>query len=192
MPSVEMESKIAAPDLKIVICGVGGQGVLYFAKNLYALAIMAGAKVLGSETHGMSQRGGSVVSHVKIGEYSSPMVQKGTADLLFSLKAGETFAYLAFVRQGSRIVVNAPDGFQLSANLQSILKEMDVSTDIFDASGRAMVLGQPAAANIVLLAHACSKGLLPFSVDRLKDAVKAVTASARLETALKALQAGLE
>lgn len=178
-------------DLKIIICGVGGQGVLYFAKNLYALAVMNDCRVMGSETHGMSQRGGSVVSHVKIGEYSSPMVQRGTADFLFSLKAEETYPHLGFLRRGGRLVINCGDAYHIDDNISRALSERDVTVDTYDATGRAVALGAPPAANLILLSFAVSRGILPFSIDQLKEAVRKVTAPARLDVGLKAVEAGM-
>ncbi len=178
-------------DLKIIICGVGGQGVLYFAKNLYALAGLTDSKVLGSETHGMSQRGGSVVSHVKIGEYASPMVQRNTADLLFSLKAEETYPNLTFLGRGGTVIINAPDTFRIDDEILEGLARKEITPRTFDAGERARSIGTPAAANVVLLAHAVAKGWLPFTADQLKKAVAAVTASSRLESGLKAIEAGM-
>jgi len=179
-------------DLKIIICGVGGQGVLYFAKNLYALAVSAGANVLGSETHGMSQRGGSVVSHVKIGNYSSPMVQSGTADRLFSLKLEETYPHLTFLKRGGTLIVNASDDQAMRDEMIEALSVREVKIHRFDALSRAMKLGSPASTNLILLSHAVKKGLLPFTVDDLKNAVETVTAPARIEASLHAIEAGLE
>jgi indolepyruvate ferredoxin oxidoreductase, beta subunit len=178
-------------NLKIIICGVGGQGVLYFAKNLYALAGLTKSKVLGSETHGMSQRGGSVVSHVKIGDYASPMVRRNTADLLFSLKAEETYPNLTFLGRGATVIVNSPDTFRIDGEILEGLARREIRLQTFDAGERARSLGNPAAANLVLLARAVDKGWLPFTPDQLKKAVTAVTAPSRLETGLKAIEAGM-
>lgn len=179
-------------DLKIVICGVGGQGVLYFAKNLYALAVQTGASVLGSETHGMSQRGGSVVSHVKIGDYSSPMVQAGNADILFSLKLEETYPHLTFLKPGGRLVVNASDDQPIHEKMTAALSKRQVTVHKFDAFSRAIDLGAPASTNLILLAHSVSKDYLPFSVSDLKSAVEAVTAPSRLDASIAAVEAGLK
>ncbi len=179
-------------DLKIVICGVGGQGVLYFAKNLYALAVAAGASVLGSETHGMSQRGGSVVSHVKIGDYSSPMVQAGTADILFSLRFEETYPHLTFLRKGGTLIVNSSSDQAMKNEMVEALAKREVKIHRFDAFSRATKLNAPASANLILLSHSVNEGLLPFTMADLKNAVETVTARARLEASFRAIEAGLE
>jgi indolepyruvate ferredoxin oxidoreductase beta subunit len=72
---------------QIVISGVGGQGVLFVTRLLAEAAIARGLAVLTSETHGMAQRGGSVVSHLKVGDFSSPLIRSGCADGLLGLKA---------------------------------------------------------------------------------------------------------
>jgi hypothetical protein len=66
-----------------------------------------------------------------------------------------------------------------------------VTVDTFDAGGRALDLGAPPAANLILLSFAVSSGILPFSIDQLKEAVRSVTAPARLDIGLKAVEAGL-
>ena len=76
---------------QLIISGVGGQGILFVTRLLAETAIAAGMPVLTSETHGMAQRGGIVISHLKVGEYTSPLVRPGQADGLLSLK-GETVA----------------------------------------------------------------------------------------------------
>ena len=76
---------------QIVISGVGGQGVLFVTRILAEAAIMKGISVLASETHGMAQRGGTVLSHLKVGNFSSPLIRPGNANGLLALKA-DSFA----------------------------------------------------------------------------------------------------
>ena len=79
---------------QIVISGVGGQGVLFVTRLLAEAAIMKGISVFTSETHGMAQRGGTVLSHLKAGNFSSPLIRPGNANGLLALKAD------SFVRHG--------------------------------------------------------------------------------------------
>ena len=90
---------------QIVISGVGGQGVLFVTRLLAEAAIARGLAVLTSETHGMAQRGGSVVSHLKVGDFASPLIRSGSADGLLGLKAESLDLHGHFIRaQGWRIV----------------------------------------------------------------------------------------
>ncbi|MHC4943404.1 MAG: indolepyruvate oxidoreductase subunit beta [Planctomycetota bacterium] len=179
-------------DVKIVICGLGGQGILFMAKILYEMARLCGHDVLGSETHGMSQRGGSVTSHVKIGDYHSPMVRLGTADLLLAVKAQEVYSSLRFLRRGGKVVMNAPGEFELDQGVVRALEEKDISLYKADATGKAMALGAPLSANLVLLSAGIKSGFLPSTYDLLAKAVERVSPPRFAENNLAAIQAGYE
>jgi len=92
---------------QIVISGLGGQGVLFVTRLLAEAAIDAGFPVFTSETHGMAQRGGTVVSHLKVGPYASPLIRPGQADGLICLKAENIAAHGPFLRPGGWTVVNS-------------------------------------------------------------------------------------
>ena len=93
---------------QIVISGVGGQGVLFVTRLLAEAAIAGGRPVITAETHGMAQRGGTVLSHLKIGNWSSPMIRQGQADGILSLKAETMAAHSPFLKPSAWAVVNAP------------------------------------------------------------------------------------
>jgi len=91
----------------VLLAGVGGQGTLLASEVLSEVLMMAGFDVKKSEIHGMSQRGGSVTSHVRWGEkVFSPLIPEGTADILFGFELLETYRYLPMLRKGGAIVVN--------------------------------------------------------------------------------------
>lgn len=177
-------------DLKIVICGVGGQGILYMARALYEMARLSGRDVMGSETHGMSQRGGSVTSHVKIGEFHSPMVRQGTADLLLVVKAEEVYPHLTFLREGGRVAMNAPAAFELALPVAQALEERHIELFRTDATECAVRLGAPLAANLVMLSASLKAGFLPSSFDVLEQAITAVSPPRFKELNLAAIKAG--
>ncbi len=94
-------------NVSILICGVGGQGILLASDVLVDVAFEAGLDVKKSEVHGMSQRGGSVVSHVRFGEkVYSPLIRTGEADFLFSFERMETLRYIEYLRPGGLAIVN--------------------------------------------------------------------------------------
>ncbi len=94
---------------QIIISGLGGQGVLFITKLLAGAAMADNLPVLTSETHGMAQRGGNVISYLKIGDFSGPLIRPATADALIALKA-ESFAHHSyFLKPGGLAVVNSPD-----------------------------------------------------------------------------------
>lgn len=91
----------------ILLAGVGGQGTLLASEVLSEVLMLAGFDVKKSEIHGMSQRGGSVTSHVRWGEkVYSPLIPAGTADILFGFELLETYRYLPMLRSGGAVVVN--------------------------------------------------------------------------------------
>lgn len=90
----------------VLIAGVGGQGILLISNVLGEAAIGEGYGVRGSETHGMAQRGGSVVSHVRIGEACSPLIPRGEADYLLALEPLEALRYLDFLGEDCTALVS--------------------------------------------------------------------------------------
>ncbi|MGZ3568555.1 MAG: 2-oxoacid:acceptor oxidoreductase family protein, partial [Thermodesulfobacteriota bacterium] len=83
-------------NVQMIISGVGGQGVLLMTRVFSAIALREGYPLIGSEDHGMSQRGGSVMTHLKIGNFDSPLVKKGSADILLSLEKSEAYKTLHY------------------------------------------------------------------------------------------------
>lgn len=97
----------AAVRQQIVVSGVGGQGVLFIGRLLAEAAIARGLSVLSSETHGMAQRGGTVIAHLKVGPFSSPLVRPGQADVLILLKEENAASHGRYLRPGGWAAVNA-------------------------------------------------------------------------------------
>jgi indolepyruvate ferredoxin oxidoreductase beta subunit len=92
---------------QILISGVGGQGVLFVTRILAEAAIARGLAVFTSETHGMAQRGGTVVSHLKVGEFHSPLIRAGQADGLLALKAENLSQHMSFLKPGGWVFLNS-------------------------------------------------------------------------------------
>lgn len=93
--------------VELVIAGVGGQGVLFLTGLLADAAMKTGWNVLASETHGMAQRGGTVLSHLRVGDVKSPLVREGSADAVLVLRQDVLQAASAFLRPEGMAVVNA-------------------------------------------------------------------------------------
>ncbi|QTA84985.1 indolepyruvate oxidoreductase subunit beta [Desulfonema magnum] len=133
---------------QIIISGVGGQGVLFVTRLLAEAAIQKGYPVFTSETHGMAQRGGTVVSHLKVGDFSSPLIRPPQADGLLALKAENVSQYGDYLKPGGWAVVNSHEDIQ---------GEIKQSAFAADADTLAQKLGNPKAINLVLLGVALSK-----------------------------------
>ncbi len=130
---------------QIVVGGVGGQGVLFVTRLLADAAIRRGAGVLTSETHGMAQRGGVVVSHLKVGDFASPLVRAGRADGLIALSAEILPLHRPFLAPGGWMVVNAPTGSPAGKG---------AGVHAVDATRLAGEAGTPQSVNLVLLGFA--------------------------------------
>lgn len=177
-------------DLKLILAGIGGQGILFATRIFSETALAQGYNVLGSETHGMSQRGGSVISHLKIGPYQSPLIRHGTADVLMVFDADEVYRTLAFVKRGGLCFVNSPRSDFWDAGVKAYLEKNDIAAHTFPADKIAMELGSPRSANLALIGYAVSMPDVPFGHDEIKTTVERITPSRFKEVNLRAFEAG--
>ncbi len=165
---------------QLIISGIGGQGILFITRLLAETAIAMGMAVLTSETHGMAQRGGIVVSHLKIGDFTSPLVRPGQADGLLSLKGETVLLHKHFLR---------PEGWSVANSRSSQAARFTV-----DADAAALILGNPQAVNLIVLGRAlANSGLLFCHREQVEAAlVTKLTAKPKLlEGALAALHIGI-
>jgi len=145
----------------ILLVGVGGQGILLASEILSEAAMLAGFDVKKSEIHGMSQRGGSVVSHVRYGsEVFSPIVPEGEGDILFGFELMETCRSLPLIKPGGTVVANdlqiSPPSVlmgQESYPADLVIRIQDRFPDFLLVNGQeiARSVGNVRAANTVLL-----------------------------------------
>ena len=145
----------------IMIVGVGGQGSLLASKMLGSLLLAEGYDVKVSEVHGMSQRGGSVVTYVRYGDkVYSPVVDKGEADFIVSFELLEAARWLPFLKADGRIVTNIQQidpmpvitgAAEYPENLVEKLKESGTRVDALDCVKLAEEAGSVKAVNLVLM-----------------------------------------
>lgn len=179
---------VSRMERKLVIAGIGGQGVIFVTKVLSQAGLMRGASVMASENHGMSQRGGSVMAYVKIGGSEAPLIRRGTADALIGLDATEAIRNLAFVRRNGDVCVNSPNGF--APTLIPRLNELGIQVHTVNADDLARQLGAAAVANLVVLGFAAAREALGLTVAELQAAVQVLGPAKAVELNLKALEAG--
>lgn len=173
---------------KLVIAGIGGQGVIFVTKVLSQAGLLRGEPVMASENHGMSQRGGSVMSYVRIGGSQAPLIRRGTADALIAFDRTEAIRNLSFVRRGGQVCVNSPNGFE--PTLLPRLEELSIRVHVVNADRLALELGVTAAGNLVLLGFAAARGALGLTQDELKGAIQALGPAKAVVSNFKALGAG--
>ena len=192
----------------VLLTGVGGQGTVLAAKVLAQAAQAKGWRVRTAETIGMAQRGGSVVSHVRMGdngeEVIAPLVAKGTADMIIAFEPAEAARVLPYL---------APDGVMVSAttSIQPITAALSTEPYLAEATIASLderlnecaaaparfvlvddeavlsQVGNRKALNTVLLAFALKTGHLPLSLDDLRDAIRACVKPRFVELNLAAI-----
>ena len=182
----------------IMIVGVGGQGTLLASKLLGRLLLGRGYDVKVSEVHGMSQRGGSVVTYVRWGDrVCSPIIDKGQADCILSFELLEAARYAEYLKPGGRIVVNSQQINPMPVvagtaaypeKLAEKLEALGVRVDAFDALALAEEAGSSKAVNLVLLGRV--SGLFDFSEEEWADAIEQSVPPKFLELNKKAFALG--
>lgn len=145
----------------ILFVGVGGQGTILASKLLTEGVLKAGYDVKMSEVHGMAQRGGSVSTQVRFGEkVSSPLIEKGTADVVVSFEKSEALRWLPFLKKGGALVVNDYEIHPITVligsekypeSVSEKLREAVENVNIINAAEIAEGLGNIKAQNVVLL-----------------------------------------
>ena len=147
----------------IMIVGVGGQGSLLASKLLGRLLLTRGYDIKVSEVHGMSQRGGSVVTYVRFGDkVYSPVIDKGQADYIVSFELLEAARWTEYLKPGGKIIVNTQKinpmpviigAAEYPENLVDTMVNAGLDVDAFDALSLAEQAGSSKAVNIVLMGH---------------------------------------
>ena len=182
----------------IMIVGVGGQGSLLASKLLGRLLVNEGYDVKVSEVHGMSQRGGSVVTYVRYGDkVYSPIVDKGEADFIISFEKLEAARYAPFLKPSGKIIVNSQEIDPMPVIIGAMeypdaaldnLTANGFDIDAIDALTPAMEAGSPKAVNIVLMGR-LSKSL-PISEEAWLSAIAETVAPKFVEMNKKAFLLG--
>ena len=178
--------------VQIILAGIGGQGVLFSSRVFSELGLQLGLNVMGSETHGMSQRGGSVIAHLKLGQFQSPLIRRGTADILYSFEKNETYRTLKFLKEGGLCFVNQESGDTFDRKVLSYLKKKNTAIRPYDATQAALKIGSILAANIVLIGYSIGTGLVPFKHKDLTRVLKQVSKKKDLALNIRAFEFGFQ
>lgn len=181
----------------VMIVGVGGQGTLLASRLLGNAVISEGYDVKVSEVHGMSQRGGSVITYVRFGEkVNSPIIETGEADLIIAFEQLEAARYLPYLKKGGKIIVNTqkidpmPVVIGAAEYPEGVIEKLCEKADVtaLDALSLAVEAGNAKAVNVVLM------GVVAKHMDISKDVwekVIAETVPAKfMELNLKAFELG--
>ncbi len=190
-------------NLRIFLTGVGGQGTLLASRLLGEAALAAGFSPQVSETHGMAQRGGVVVSTVVLGDLKSPIISPGEADILLGFEALEAFRALDRCHPQSLVIANTAaivpypvsigkSTYPEITRLLELMAEKVGSLLAFDAGDLARQAGTPLAVNMVLLGALGAANSLPFPQEDILTLIRTRTNPKFLEANLSAFRMGQE
>ena len=166
----------------IILCGVGGQGTILASRLIAAAAMNLNVPIRTAETIGMAQRGGSVFSHIRLGEGAhAPLIAKGTADLIIAFEPGEAVRQLPFLKPDGALVVNSRPVMPVSASIGqssydaekmlAYLKENVKRLIVVDGEKAAAELGSSKVLNVVLLGAALRSGEPGFTAEDMEKAI---------------------
>ncbi len=184
----------------IMIVGVGGQGSLLASRLIGNVLLQQGYDVKVSEVHGMSQRGGSVVTYVKYGDkVYSPVVTKGEADIIISFEQLESARWLPYLKKGGHLVTSTQQIDPMPVitgaavypdNIIEKIKSQGIDVIAVDALTLAEQAGNAKASNVVLMGVVSTK--MPFDVSVWEKAVEECVPAKFLELNKKAFAIGRE
>ncbi len=193
-----MSSEDSAFDL--VIAGVGGQGAILVSDIIGKSAVIEGISVRAAETHGMAQRGGSVVNHVRLGCELGSLIPCGSAHGMLSLEPAETLRYISDVVEGGVVVMNTSAIFPVTVasglcgycEVDSIVAELEKKFKViaFDGVALALQAGTVKALNVVMLG-AISR-YLPLSEETIVECIRSMVPPKTIDVNLEAFRLGKE
>lgn len=161
---------------QIIVSGIGGQGVLFLTRVIAQAAVDQGIPVLTAETHGMAQRGGTVLSTIKIGDFHSPLIRSGQADVGLLLWEANLPVHEGLLKPAGRLLVNAGQPGK---------------GERIDASGLARELGNAVLSNLVLLGLAVREQALFCSAADCEKAIRTLAPKKFAAQNLAALHRGM-
>ncbi|MCQ1535478.1 indolepyruvate oxidoreductase subunit beta [Methanosarcina sp. KYL-1] len=184
----------------LLITGVGGQGAILASDIIGKAAVIAGLPIRAAETHGMAQRGGSVVNHIRIGEEFGSMIPKKSADLMLALEPMEALRYVDFLKEGGVVIVNTEpiipvtvtSGMAKYPEVSKVLETLSQKFTVkaFNADELAVEAGSRLAMNVVMVGAVSN--YLPIPKEVLLESVKALVPAKTIQVNVKAFELGRE
>lgn len=185
----------------VILCGVGGQGTVLASKLISYAAMEKGQAVKSAETIGMAQRGGSVTSHIRMGEGAfSPLIPKGTADVMIAFEPAEAVRNLSYLKKDGVVVVSGKAVKPVTAALSEKMYEPEEMLHYLQGRVQRLIvidggqveeeLGSVKPLNVVLLGAAIACNEIDISMEEIKDAIAAKVPAKFHELNYKALALG--
>ena len=177
--------------INFVLGGLGGQGILFMTKIIAKTALKKGYSVMGAETHGMAQRGGSVISHLRLGNVSSSLVKPGSAQFLLSLEENEAYRNLPFLaRHGHLYSDTVLDTFPRQ-RVKPYLDKMGIRSYALPAGKIALDLGAPVSSNLAMIGFFAAFHEEPFAADDFRETIESISPEPFREINLQVFEKGL-
>ena len=185
----------------VILCGVGGQGTVLASKLISYAAMAKGEDVKSAETIGMAQRGGSVTSHVRIGENAfSPLIPQGKADVMIAFEPAEAVRNLSYIKEDGVVIVSKKAVKPVTASLSKKVYEGKDMLDYLEKKVKRLLvvdgekamaeLGSSKVLNVVLLGAAIASDEIDLSMDEIRAAIDAKVPEKFHELNNRALEAG--
>jgi indolepyruvate ferredoxin oxidoreductase beta subunit len=186
-----------------LLCGVGGQGTVLASRIIAAAAMAKGLRARTAETIGMAQRGGSVVSHVRIGEeIASPAIPLGTADVMIGFEPGEAAANIKYLKEDGVLIVSSKQVKPVTASLgQSAYDGMECLAWLKNTVSRCIVIdpdeiieacGSPKVLNVAMTGALAQTGAMGLGIEDMEEALKIRMKPKLIEMNRKALHMGAQ
>jgi len=196
---------LAKDPYNIIITGVGGQGNVMASRVLANMLVRTGCKATIGETFGMSQRGGSVMSHIRVSATTawSPQIPKGRADLIVAIEPVEALRVLAdYGNPAVKILVNMrpiyPVGvitgeaeYPAPEKIREAVTSLSALSCFFNATDEAVKLGNPVLGNIVMIGAVVGLGVLPVNREVFETVIREGMPASRVEANLHAFAIGM-
>ncbi len=195
---------VSKKELEVIICGVGGQGVVLMSELLGNAAVRDGISVKGSEVLGMAQRGGSVFSNLRLGSgIYAPLTPEGKCDVMVAVEPSEALRNIQYLSKSSIVVLNTREvkpftvflGSSGYPALEEILDKLNKASErviVLDATHLAQEAGNLQTTNVVMLGALFGTGLMPIKVETAREVVKARVPVKAIDVNLKAFDLGYE
>jgi indolepyruvate ferredoxin oxidoreductase beta subunit len=144
-------------------------------KIIAKTALQKGYNIMGAETHGMAQRGGSVISHLRLGDTNSSLVKPGSAHFLLSLEENETYRNLHFLAKNSHLYSDADQNIFPRHSVKSYLDKMGIAYHAIAAGKIALDLGAPVSSNLAMIGFFAAFHEEPFTPNDFRETIHSIS-----------------
>lgn len=186
---MNMGIKGESVNIEIICAGIGGRGVLLASTILIECAIKTGYHAMASDEYGMSQRGGSVVSHVKVGRAKSPVIGRENADILLAFEESEFYRNLSFLKQGGLTIINSKNR-AIPDSVKNLLDRRSIASYLIDGDGIAKKSGMIQASNMAILGFFSAFSIGPYTCESLMETIREKVPERLFQKNIEVFQAG--